>query len=456
MRAHLPSYALLLASSLLLAGCGGSGNKASSAGAKVFASAGCGGCHALAAAGSKGVVGPDLDLLKPDEQTVVRQVREGGNGMPSFRSKLTRRQIAAVATFVSTSAKTSNATIQAFQPDSKRVSDCRDVACYLQAYGNVAYRDEPQQALAELDRDSRTNPIVQADCHQIAHWIGHAGLARFHGNAAEALGAGGMTCGSGYYHGVIEEAFAGVPRSRVAAIARRLCSGAIQSKEFVLYQCIHGLGHGLMIYSRNDLPYALHVCDQLATAWDRTSCTGGVFMQNDLPNGGGMGLPTKWLKASDLIYPCDAVAPRHKLYCYLMVTARILPAVRYDWRRTAAWCRHSEPAWVRTCFQSFGRDASGTSHEQVPGTLRLCRLAGNMEGECLYGAARDFANNYARGTEAARLCDAAPARYRSYCFYGVGSILGTLNATAPARTAACRAATRLYLRACLRGAGVVA
>jgi sulfite dehydrogenase len=72
----------------LLAGCGGSGGSSSSPGAKVYASAGCGGCHTLKAAGSKGQVGPDLDELKPDQSTVERQVRNGGNGMPSFREKL--------------------------------------------------------------------------------------------------------------------------------------------------------------------------------------------------------------------------------------------------------------------------------------------------------------------------------------------------------------------------------
>ncbi len=41
---------------------------ASAAGAQVFAANGCGGCHALAAAGSTGAVGPDLDKsLAPDD-----------------------------------------------------------------------------------------------------------------------------------------------------------------------------------------------------------------------------------------------------------------------------------------------------------------------------------------------------------------------------------------------------
>ncbi len=41
------------------------------AGAAVFASAGCGGCHTLADAGSSGAVGPNLDELQPTEAQVV-------------------------------------------------------------------------------------------------------------------------------------------------------------------------------------------------------------------------------------------------------------------------------------------------------------------------------------------------------------------------------------------------
>ncbi|MGZ4354360.1 MAG: c-type cytochrome, partial [Gaiellaceae bacterium] len=44
------------------------------AGKAVFASAGCGGCHTLKAAGSSGTVGPNLDQLKPPLDRIVRQV----------------------------------------------------------------------------------------------------------------------------------------------------------------------------------------------------------------------------------------------------------------------------------------------------------------------------------------------------------------------------------------------
>jgi mono/diheme cytochrome c family protein len=71
-----------------------------SSGAEVFASAGCGGCHTLAAAHANGNVGPNLDELKPSVATVARQVRAGGGGMPSFAGELSPAQIQAVAQYV--------------------------------------------------------------------------------------------------------------------------------------------------------------------------------------------------------------------------------------------------------------------------------------------------------------------------------------------------------------------
>jgi mono/diheme cytochrome c family protein len=70
------------------------------AGAAVFASAGCGSCHILKAAGSTGAVGPSLDDVKPDQQTVVQQVTAGGEIMPAFSPQLSSTQINNVAAYV--------------------------------------------------------------------------------------------------------------------------------------------------------------------------------------------------------------------------------------------------------------------------------------------------------------------------------------------------------------------
>jgi len=70
------------------------------AGAKIFQSAGCVGCHTLAAAHATGTVGPNLDQAKPDYRVVTARVTLGKNVMPSFKDKLTAQQIADVAAYV--------------------------------------------------------------------------------------------------------------------------------------------------------------------------------------------------------------------------------------------------------------------------------------------------------------------------------------------------------------------
>ena len=69
-------------------------------GEAVFAEAGCGGCHALKAAGTSGAVGPNLDESKPDEELVIDRVTNGQGAMPAFEDSLSEEQIQAVADYV--------------------------------------------------------------------------------------------------------------------------------------------------------------------------------------------------------------------------------------------------------------------------------------------------------------------------------------------------------------------
>ena len=69
-------------------------------GATVWESAGCATCHTLEAAGATGAVGPNLDDLQPDMDTVVEQVTNGGGGMPAFGDQLSEQEILDVAAYV--------------------------------------------------------------------------------------------------------------------------------------------------------------------------------------------------------------------------------------------------------------------------------------------------------------------------------------------------------------------
>ncbi|MGH2899564.1 MAG: hypothetical protein ACRDMZ_12895, partial [Solirubrobacteraceae bacterium] len=311
----------------------------------------------------------------------------------------------------------------------------------------------PKPALETLRTSLATNTAVATDCHRIAHRMGSAALTRFKDKVAEAFIAGSPVCASGYYHGIIERAFLGQPTDRLAIVARQLCSDPkINAQRFLAYQCIHGLGHGLMIYTGYDLPGSLRTCDDLRTGFDRVSCSGGVFMENF---NSSYGVTSKYLRRNDPIYPCNSVAERHKLYCYLLVTANILRVENYDQARTADACRRSEKTWIATCFESFGRDVSGIAGTSAAKALASCRLAKGNERDCLYGVSREIVNADAAGERGGRFCARAPARYRTHCYEGVGSVLASLEATPAALRARCRSVSGRWTRGCLRGAGLV-
>jgi mono/diheme cytochrome c family protein len=61
----------------------------------------CGACHTLAAAGTSGTAGPDLDEVRPSYGRVVEIVTSGGSVMPAFAGSLSRSQIEAIARYVS-------------------------------------------------------------------------------------------------------------------------------------------------------------------------------------------------------------------------------------------------------------------------------------------------------------------------------------------------------------------
>jgi cytochrome c553 len=457
-RVTLTCFAILIAA-IALVSCGGEERSASAgdavSGKRLFAEHGCGGCHTFAAAGSSGTTGPDLDTALPSARTVVRQLSQPGGLMPSFAGELSEREKRDLAAFVGAGRSSGKAVAKPFTPDDTTLQDCTDskAACLEQAFGNMTYREGPKAALAQLQTTLQTDRAVQADCHRIAHQMGSAALTRFKDRVAPAFIAGNPICASGYYHGIIERAFLGQPTARLATVARQLCSDPqINAQRFLAYQCIHGLGHGLMIYTGYDLPGSLKTCDDLRTGFDRVSCSGGVFMENF---NSSYGVTSKYLRKSDPIYPCNAVAERHKLYCYLLVTANILRVTGGNLKATADACMRSEAAWVSTCYESFGRDASGMAGKDAARALASCHLAAAHESDCLYGVAREIVNADAAGARGGRFCAQTARRFRERCYAGVGSVLASIAPTPQELRTACRRYSGHYADGCLRGAGLI-
>jgi cytochrome c oxidase subunit 1 len=71
------------------------------AGNAVFASAGCGGCHVLADAGTTGAVGPSLDANDAlTDELVSDRITNGKGAMPAYADRLTEQEIADLTAYI--------------------------------------------------------------------------------------------------------------------------------------------------------------------------------------------------------------------------------------------------------------------------------------------------------------------------------------------------------------------
>jgi hypothetical protein len=342
-----------------------------------------------------------------------------------------------------------------FEPDSTTLEECGGrYSCLEQAFGNIAYTEGPQRALAIFETESVRNQDIARGCHRIVHLIGSAALARNQGNVARTFAQGSSTCASGYYHGILERAFVGLEtKAEIARVARGLCSDAgIRPYGFLDYQCQHGLGHGLMLQTGYDLPTALELCGRLGSGWGRVTCVSGAFMENVSTR---FGFRSRWVDEENTLFPCRTVRPMYRKACYVRASTWTLQVAQYDYPKAARTCESAGPMWAPYCFRGFGRDAVVEArYSDLGKTLELCKLAGRYLADCVYGAARTFGDGGALAgvQRAAAFCRTVPGDVRASCAEGYGLMVGLLGATPAARRAICRRLAPDYLAPCARAA----
>jgi DMSO/TMAO reductase YedYZ molybdopterin-dependent catalytic subunit/cytochrome c553 len=63
----------------------------------------CGVCHSLDAAGARGVIGPNLDELRPDARRIRTALAQGVGAMPAYAEQLTDQEVRALVEFITAS-----------------------------------------------------------------------------------------------------------------------------------------------------------------------------------------------------------------------------------------------------------------------------------------------------------------------------------------------------------------
>ncbi|MDZ7731765.1 MAG: hypothetical protein U5R31_00430 [Acidimicrobiia bacterium] len=191
---------------------------------------------------------------------------------------------------------------------------------------------------------------------------------------------------------------------------------AQEQYSFTHFNCLHGVGHGLMLTLDADLWETIPYCATLDDdRWEYRSCLGGAFMEN-VVTAQGEGRDEATLRDDDLLYPCTALEGLERDECLLMQTSWVLYELDYDYAVAFGVCDGLDHTGRVTCYQSMGRDLSGNSRLDVDRVVRGCELgAEGYRWSCVRGAALNAVYSE-HGTGAAEaLCTAVDPSHREIC-----------------------------------------
>ena len=298
-----------------------------------------------------------------------------------------------------------------------KTGEADGILCLESTYQALTRAKGVQAAFKQLKLAYQQDPQVRSDCHVLAHVIGRTEADKV-SDVDTAFAQGDNYCWSGYYHGVMESIVKRIGANNLAAQIPVICANVKQKKPYSFdhYNCVHGLGHGVMDVTNSQLFDSLKTCDRLTDDWERQSCYGGVFMENEMDEI-NLDHKTVFFKADDPMYPCTAVDEQYKNQCYLMQTSHALRVANENYAQVFGECGALETAYRNVCYQSLGRDVSGNTTSSVELTKQDCMLGQNREAQsnCIVGAVKDFISYYHSDQQAGALCISLDVTLRDLC-----------------------------------------
>jgi hypothetical protein len=375
--------------------------------------------------------------------------------------------------------------------------------CRATAVVRIAEERDIEAAMAVVERIDATD----GEGHVLTHMVGIRGF-----RGAETVGESFAQCTpihqSGCYHGVIQAYFAELsraegPRGVTTGRLDALCApySGPDGDRWLRFQCLHGIGHGVMLVHENHLPRALQACDLLTDAWDREVCYGGAFMENVMTvvaphhdHVGGMAAgdhddhaahaghtahvehtehtehtehaghgqpavaaPFAALDPDDLHYPCSVLDGRYQMACYDMQTSAMLHFLEGDVAAVAAACREAPGATLRAvCHRSLGRDINAVTNGVPQRSAALCaRAAAEDRPSCHTGVAKNLIDVTANAAAGLAYCQLVPEGPESQaCYRAIGEQTAMLMPEHADRARFCDTLDGPRREACAAGAGL--
>lgn len=263
----------------------------------------------------------------------------------------------------------------------------------------ILLEKDPRAALSTLWEKAQTNQAIARSCHGLVHEIGHVAYEKY-GDFGEAMQYQDEMCNSGYLHGIIESHFKN--SQDIIATVKTVCHD-YSEENFIGWQCFHGVGHGLMYFTDNDLPKSLSLCETLTNSFAKSGCVNGVFMENF--NVDQKLHISKYVKITDPFYPCTEQKKEYKGDCYLYAPTFYLSIHNNNYTETLNWCKTAEKDFRLVCISGVGSQAIKENITSPKVVESIC-MDGTKEetNACISGMVGLYLNHFGGVKETKELC----------------------------------------------------
>lgn len=280
-------------------------------------------------------------------------------------------------------------------------------------YENIVLERDPREAIRTLQRDSSNDARVSALCHDILHEIG-ATAYRKYGSFMEATKFQSDFCNSGYIHGVFESYFdsASDPLSGLAEQCKEYAS--LGGRQFDLWQCHHGIGHGFMYLTGGNLDESLSLCERGLGRDGTASCQNGVFME--VFNLEILGKESSYIDPEDPFLTCSS-RDNAKGDCYLYTPTYLSQTKEMEFSEILEECSRAEFGYEDICIRGVGSEVMKRNMHNPSSVFALCKQAGSFinQNACVGGVAAMYMNQTGSYSAGKKLCRESPQEFRDIC-----------------------------------------
>lgn len=249
----------------------------------------------------------------------------------------------------------------------------------------------------------------------------HLGAHIFGETLYEQVGLDGITiCDETFTFGCYHSFFAKALGENGPLVIKAMDQACVEKFGADGSACQHGIGHGLMeYYGHDNLKSALEKCLETTQPHELFGCTGGVFMEYNVPmtlSNNYLSTTPRQVDGKNPSSPCQSLDDKFKQSCYYELGQWWDKVYKSDISKIGSLCQSTPIEFQSSCFLGIGNFVGPSSNFDAEISRQLCEKLPTKESQfmCKIRASWTFVDSQ-NASNGYQVCADTPPEIQSQC-----------------------------------------